>query len=324
MKIVNILILSVVNMICFGQNISDLTFGLIKPKVACPDTLRMKNALQTPVIEMDYYKENGKLRFSGGALNRSMTSGLGNLGLKINDLYKPERSNVFIQGYLYLEANKDKKLKKKRLVDFNNVSKYCRIYEDSLAMTEVYKNRRVEWLDSIKRREQQISDSLKAVEKEKRLLDSLRRIEYENQVTVFKERQRDFVTPLFIYRNISRAHFTKSNIEEVLHVSTTAHRGGVDFYEINDMFVGLRFYGREQIGAEISFRLFGDQAADYEQLLMNSGYVLKSRKKTSTLELEPDFNSQLLSGELRTYRKGDVVCVVMDGSYRGFTFYAAK
>lgn len=59
MKTVIILILSVVNMICFGQNISDLTFGLIKPKVACPDTLRMKNALQTPVIEMDYYKENG-------------------------------------------------------------------------------------------------------------------------------------------------------------------------------------------------------------------------------------------------------------------------
>ena len=90
------------------------------------------------------------------------------------------------------------------------------------------------------------------------------------------------------------------------------------------MFVGLRFYGREQIGAEISFRLFGDQADDYEQLLMNSGYVLKSRKKTSTLELEPDFNTQLLSGELRTYRKGDVVCVVMDGSYRGFTFYPVK
>ena len=257
-------------------------------------------------------------------MNRSMTSGLGNLGLKINDLYKPERSNVFTQGYLYLEANKNKKLKKKRLVDFNNVSKYCRIYEDSLAMTEVYKNWRVEWLDSIKRREQQISDSLKAVEKEKRLLDSLSRIEYEKQVAVFKERQRDFVTLLFIYRNISRAHFTKSNIEKALHVSTTVHRGGVDFYEINDMFVGLRFYGREQIGAEISFRLFGDQATDYEQLLMDSGYVLKSRKRSTQFELESNLDSQLLSGELRTYRKGDVVCVVMDGSYRGFTFYPVK
>lgn len=132
----------------------------------------------------------------------------------------------------------------------------------------------------------------------------------------------EFLTPKFIYRNIGTPEFTEKSIDDVFQKA--AHRGGIDYYSVGDNSVGMKFGGKNRICCYISFRLFGEQAAEYESSLLDAGFVLKSTKRTTNLEAEGDLSSQLLNGELRVYRKGSVVCNVMDGSYLAFTYYTTK
>ena len=67
-------------------------------------------------------------------------------------------------------------------------------------------------------------------------------------------------------------------------------------------------------------RYFGEDGLNYETSMVKAGFLLKKRAKSSNLEIEPDLEAQTLDGEIRIYKKGNIVCKVYDGSYIGFSF----
>ncbi len=144
--------------------------------------------------------------------------------------------------------------------------------------------------------------------------------------SITRSRQEEFLNPQYILQTIGirMPCSLQKNIEQNLKLESQMHRGGVDYYSFDDCNVGMRFAGEKRVLVELSFRLFSEAAAKYECKLIKSGFVLKSRKKSSNLELEGDLSSQLLNGELRLYQNGEVVCEVIDGTYVGFSFYRKK
>ncbi len=151
-----------------------------------------------------------------------------------------------------------------------------------------------------------------------------------NSDSLLQQRRIEFLTPKFISQFIGASYVTRSTLEHDLQMDATAYKGGVMYYEINDIPIGLRYYKIitqgtvREICIEMSLRLFGEDAQHYENSLILAGFVLKSRKSTTNLELEGDMSSQIMNGEVRIYRLGDVVCKVIDGSYMGFAFYREK
>lgn len=170
-------------------------------------------------------------------------------------------------------------------------------------------------------------DSIELIkQKEKSKLELSIERKNADQDSMLNQKRKNFLNPSYICNTIGigMPNSLKDNIERNLEINIAAHRGGVDFYDLGDVFMGLRYGGQSMICIEISFRLFGDEAKDYESLLKKKGFILKSKKKTTNLELESDMTSQLLDGELRVYGKNDVICKVMDGSFISFTFYRGK
>jgi hypothetical protein len=146
--------------------------------------------------------------------------------------------------------------------------------------------------------------------------------ESEND-SIIQLRRKEFLTPKFIGANIGTSFVTKERLEKDLDIYVERYRNGVTYYEL-DIPIGLRYMGKLEVCVELSFRLFGEDGPEYENSLVKSGFILKSKKKTKNLELNGDMSSQLLNGEYRTYRKGEVVCEVMEGSYFGFSFYRTQ
>lgn len=144
-----------------------------------------------------------------------------------------------------------------------------------------------------------------------------------NNDSLIQLRRKEFLTPKFICACIGTSFATKKRLEKDLNINLVGFRNGVTYYEM-DIPIGLRYTGDIEVCVEMSFRFFGEDGSEYENSLVSSGFVLKNRKKTNNLELEGDLSSQLRNGEFRTYRKGEVVCEVMEGSYFGFSFYRAK
>lgn len=129
-----------------------------------------------------------------------------------------------------------------------------------------------------------------------------------------------FLLPINIYRNII-SRTSKEKIIKDLNLNLITHRGGVDYYEIGETLAGLRFVG--QYLTEISFRYFGEEGLNYETSIVKAGFLLKKRAKSSNLEIDPGFEVQTLDGEIRVYKKGNIVCRVYDGTYLGFSFSKA-
>lgn len=136
--------------------------------------------------------------------------------------------------------------------------------------------------------------------------------------SVLQKKGEYFLLPSSIYKNITN-RISKEKLIKDLNLTILNHRGGVDYYQVNETLLGMRFSG--QYLSEISFRYFGDEGLKYESTLMKSGFLLKKRSKSSSIEIEPDFEAQTLDGEIRIYKKGSIVCQVYDGTYIGFTFY---
>ena len=137
------------------------------------------------------------------------------------------------------------------------------------------------------------------------------------QDSVLQKKGEEFLLPSSIYKNIIN-RTSKVKLIKDLELTPLTHRGGVDYYQINETLLGMRFFG--QYLSEISFRYFGDEGLNYEAALLKSGFLLKKRTKSSSLEIEPNFDAQSLDGEIRIYKKGIVVCQVYDGTYIAFTF----
>lgn len=111
---------------------------------------------------------------------------------------------------------------------------------------------------------------------------------------------------------------SRDKLIKELNLELINHRGGIDYYEVYETMVGIRYTG--QYLSEISFRYFGEEGLNYEATLIKSGFLLKKRKKSSNLEIESDFEAQALNGEVRIYQKGGLFCRVYDGTFIGFTF----
>ncbi|MFZ4454934.1 MAG: hypothetical protein ACOYOT_01805 [Bacteroidales bacterium] len=133
-----------------------------------------------------------------------------------------------------------------------------------------------------------------------------------------------FFSPQLIAKVVGMPNATKQNLESEYHVELLGHRGGWDYYDFNKTQVGFKFGGNSNVCYKLTFRLFGDEALEYESQIKNAGFKLLSRKESSNLELEGDLSSKLLNGEVRIYKMGSVICHVYDGSYIGFTFYRFK
>lgn len=138
--------------------------------------------------------------------------------------------------------------------------------------------------------------------------------------STLEKREQDFLVPNTIFKNITN-RIAKQKLVKDLNLTLVVHRGGMDYYQIGEVLTGLHFEG--QFLNKVSFRYFGQEGLDYETSLIKIGFMLKKRAKTSNLEIEPGLEVNDLDGEVRIYRKGNVVCQVYDGTYLGFTFYKA-
>jgi hypothetical protein len=138
--------------------------------------------------------------------------------------------------------------------------------------------------------------------------------------STIQKREQDFFLPITIIKNITN-RTTKQKLIKDLDLKLAAHRGGTDYYEIGELFAGLHFEGPYL--NKVSFRYFGQDGLDYEVSVTKAGFVLKKRAKTSNLEIEPGLEVNDIDGEVRIYRKGNIICQVYDGTYLGFTFYKA-
>ena len=144
--------------------------------------------------------------------------------------------------------------------------------------------------------------------------------------SLLQERRTEFLKPAFIAKFIGTSFATKTRLENDLKLIARGFKDDMVFYDLNGSSIGIDYYKDDntEICVGLSFRFFGQEGSDYENSLAKNGFTLSNKKKTSNLELEGDLSSQLLNGELRTYRKGEVVCEVMQGSYFSFSFYRSK
>ena len=142
------------------------------------------------------------------------------------------------------------------------------------------------------------------------------------QEVTIEELQEDFVTPQFQADYLGMSWMTKSNLEESLQVTRIMHRGGKDFYNIADKNVTIE-YSPEDVCIYVSFRLFAEEAEDYEKELRKV-FTLQQTRKGVSLETEANRTARVGQVRIRKYRKGEVVCEVYDGTYIGFSYYTVK
>lgn len=166
----------------------------------------------------------------------------------------------------------------------------------------------------------QEQDSIIEISKKKKLELLLE----QSKLDSIEKNKSNFFSPSLIAKVIGMPNATKKNLESEYQVELLAHRGGWDYYDFNLTNVGFKFGGNSNVCYKISFRLFGEDATDYENQIKTAGFKFISRKESTNLELEGDLSSQLMNGEIRTYKKGNVICDVVDGSYLGFTYYRIK
>lgn len=140
--------------------------------------------------------------------------------------------------------------------------------------------------------------------------------------------RKGFLSPQFLSQNLGRPYITKAEVEKTFEVASINYRSGITFYDFDDLFVGMKFEGQNDVLMRISFRMFPEEGLAYEKNLMQ-GFTLYKKHTTSSLEYSGSLtNIEALDGEIRIYRRkagaGYVYCEVYDGSYLAFDFYLAK
>ena len=144
-------------------------------------------------------------------------------------------------------------------------------------------------------------------------------IQAEEEVSA-EQLQEEFLAPSFQAEFLGTSYLTRNDIERNLQIKPFTHRGGKDFYNIAENNVTMG-YSPEQVCVFVSFRLFADEALEYQQELINIFSLVKQKEAVS---LEMDRGIQGLQSQIRYYKKGDVVCEVYDGSYISFTYYTQR
>jgi hypothetical protein len=217
---------------------------------------------------------------------------------------------TYLEKYERLNADKGSKNSK---IESSKISYYKKIALDSLLVFDANKT-------LLKQKQRILDDStnLTVIQKkvvQKKVDDSIQ--------NAYADLQKGFISPLFIFKNLG--FFKKEKVNELFGDNFISHKGGVDYYDMNNYTIGLTF-SDSGVCYKMAFRLFGDQALKYMDSLLDNGNGFKLVKKTETLnlELESDLSSQLLNGQLKIYKFKDVICEVFDGSYVSFTFYRTK
>lgn len=298
----------------FSQNLSYFKFKGFETVYVCDEAYNLrykeaKNFLEKVVFvsydslyvnrvyECNYYKiQDTKKDISLALLDESSPSLL--LAIEYSDL-------VYSENLKY----KSKDAKK--------INSRINFYKSRLiSLKDEYNKIRELQISNIKKKQDSIS-----LENQNRELE---KIKFQAELDSIEQYKTTFFDPKLIVKVVGMPNATKQNLESEYQVELLMHRGGWDYYDFNLTNVGFKFGGNTNVCYKISFRLFGEDATDYENQIKSAGFKCISRKESSNLELEGDLSSQLMNGEIRIYRKGNVVCEVFDGSYLGFTYYRVK
>lgn len=178
------------------------------------------------------------------------------------------------------------------------------------------KNQRIRQIaDS--RRQDSIQKSKIAEEIYRAKIDSIRRDE-----------QQYFFSIESIVENIGKNTYSKDNIENSLYIYPVGYQGTSTFYELNDMFITVKYVGMEDIAIELGFRLFGEDATFYKKELMRAGFKYQKSFRDTMLGDNSQGYSYLSNTEIQRYRKFTgkeyVICDIYYDRFTFFKFYRAR
>lgn len=176
------------------------------------------------------------------------------------------------------------------------------------------------------RRLQIIVDSLKSDSIQK--AEIAYKIALEQRNSMRREKQQEFFSIASIIENIGTDDYSKENIENSLHIYPVGYQGTSTFYELDDMFITIKYVGLEDIAIELGFRLFGEDASFYKKELMRAGFKYQKTFRETMIENHSQGYSNLSGAEIQRYRKFTgkeyVVCDIYYERFTFFKFYRAR
>ena len=176
------------------------------------------------------------------------------------------------------------------------------------------------------RRLQIIVDSLKSDSIQK--AEIAYKIELEQRNSMQREKQQEFFSIESIVENIGTNAYSKENIENSLYIYPVGYQGTSTFYELDDMFITIKYVGLEDIAIELGFRLFGEDASFYKKELMRAGFKYQKTFRETMIENHSQGYSNLSGAEIQRYRKFTgkeyVVCDIYYERFTFFKFYRAR
>ncbi|MFT4169806.1 MAG: hypothetical protein QM653_11880 [Dysgonomonas sp.] len=190
-------------------------------------------------------------------------------------------------------------------------------------------------------RREEISSKIN-LKKEKRLqiiVDSLKRdsiqkaeiaykIELEKENSMRRQKQQEFFSIESIVEKIGKNAYSKENIENSLYIYPVGYQGTSTFYELDDMFITIKYVGLEDIAIELGFRLFGEDASFYKKELMRAGFKYQKTFRETMIENHSQGYSNLSGAEIQRYRKFTgkeyVICDIYYERDTFFKFYRAR
>lgn len=172
----------------------------------------------------------------------------------------------------------------------------------------------------------QIADSIKqdSIQKVK-IAEEIKRTQIDS---VRRTKQQEFFSIESIVENIGTDDYSKENIENSLHIYPVGYQGTSTFYELDDMFITIKYVGLEDIAIELGFRLFGEDASFYKKELMRAGFKYQKTFRETMIENHSQGYSNLSGAEIQRYRKFTgqeyVICDIYYERFTFFKFYRAR
>lgn len=172
----------------------------------------------------------------------------------------------------------------------------------------------------------QIADSIRqdSIQKSK-IAEEIYRAKIDS---ICRDEQQDFFSIESIVENIGKNTYSKDNIENSLYIYPVGYQGTSTFYELNDMFITVKYVGMEDIAIELGFRLFGEDAVFYKKELMRAGFKYQKSFRDTMLGDNSQGYSYLSNTEIQRYRKFTgkeyVICDIYYDRFTFFKFYRAR
>lgn len=152
--------------------------------------------------------------------------------------------------------------------------------------------------------------------------------EFAKRDSIQRETRQEFFSVESIIKNIGKNAYSKENIENSLNIYPTAYQGVWTFYDINDKFISIKYFGLEDICVELGFRIFGEDAALYKKELIQAGFKYQKTFRETMIENHSQGYSNLLGTEIQRYRKYTgkdyVICDIYYDRFTFFKFYRAR